>query len=176
LTTATLQEVAMSMLKDIRKQRFHRLLVLQYVRSDHRGEAMWKCRCDCGAIITVSGGNLRSGHTTSCGCWMREHNARLHFTHGEAASRTRNQKRTTEYQIWHSMRKRCFDPNCPAYKHYGGRGITICKRWLKFENFLADMGRRPKGKSIDRVNNNGDYKKSNCRWATAKQQVNNRRR
>jgi hypothetical protein len=106
---------------------------------------------------------------------MRQCNAEIHFVHRESTSRTLNQKRTTEYQRWHSMRKRCLDPNCPAYKNYGGRGIRICKRWQHYKNFLSDMGRCPPGKSLDRINNDGDYEPSNCRWATPSQQNRNRR-
>jgi len=166
----------MSARKNIVNQRFSRLLVIQYINSDHRGEAMWQCRCDCGTTIVASGGNLRSSHTTSCGCWQREQAAKAQFIHGEARSRITNKNRTTEYERWHSMRKRCFDPNCHAYKHYGGRGITICDRWLQFENFLADMGRCPPGLSLDRIDNDGNYEPNNCRWATRSEQQRNKRR
>ena len=165
----------MSQRKDISTQRFGRLTVLRYVRSDKRGEAMWKCRCDCGKVVLALGGNLRSGHTQSCGCWMRQRAAAAQYVHGESRSRISNRKRTSEYQRWHSMRKRCLNPNCKAYKNYGGRGIKVCKRWKHYPNFLADMGRCPSGKSLDRINNDGNYTPANCRWATQKQQVHNRR-
>lgn len=80
------------------------------------------------------------------------------------------------YNIWNAMKQRCFDKNYPPYERYGGRGITVCKRWLVFQNFLDDMGHKPEGLSIDRKNNDGNYCKSNCRWATPKEQADNRRK
>jgi hypothetical protein len=99
--------------------------------------------------------------------WGRGINAR----HGCA----RNGKRTTEYNCWLGMKDRCFNPNRKFYLNYGGRGITVCNRWMKFENFLEDMGERPPGLTLDRVNNNRNYEPNNCRWATRKQQSANRR-
>jgi len=83
--------------------------------------------------------------------------------------------RTEEYNIWSSMKQRCFNKNRLNYKNYGGRGIIVCKRWLKFENFFVDMGKRPKGKSVDRIDNNGNYEPNNCKWSTQKEQCRNTR-
>lgn len=112
------------------------------------------------------GESLKQGNTTSCGCRQKEV-ARAQATHGSS----RVGKRTPEYNAWVSMKQRCINPNNPRYKNYGGRGITVCKRWFNsFPNFLKDMGEKPDGLSIDRINNDKNYCKSNCRWANAKDQ------
>src|SRR5436190_19682968 len=156
----------MPTLIDITGQRFGRLIVIEIAaRKGPGGRSLWLCRCDCESKVVAWGGNLRSGNTKSCGCLRREVSYENHFIHGEGKSG----KTTSEYHSWQAMRARCLDPNNRAYKWYGGRGIRVCARWLKFENFLADMRRRPAGRSLDRINNDGDYEPSNCRWATPKQ-------
>jgi len=118
---------------------------------------------------------LRVGKTKSCGCYRvdlgRTRAATLRLRHGEAG----DGKTTTEYRIWGSMLSRCRNVRHQLYKNYGGRGITVCDRWLVFENFLSDMGRRPPKRSLDRINNSRGYERENCRWATAKEQARNQR-
>lgn len=131
------------------------------------GRPGWACACDCGAVRTVRGADLRSGKSVSCGCYFRECVKHRFVTHGKS--------RTTEHRIWQNLKDRCLNPKNPAYKNYGGRGISVCKRWMKFENFYADMGARPKGLTLERINNDDGYKPSNCCWATRKAQSINRR-
>jgi hypothetical protein len=150
---------------DLTGQRFGRLQVVGPAHVDRHGNRHWSCRCDCGTEITKVRGNLVNGWTKSCGCLQREVGKN---------NRTHGMRHTPEYEAWCNMRGRCFDPKNSAYKRYGGRGIMVCKRWLKFENFIADMGLRPSPKhSLDREDNDGNYTPKNCRWATKKQQNDN---
>jgi hypothetical protein len=147
-------------------QRFGRLVVLSRLNGDHGARFM--CQCDCGTKKPAKGHVLLRGLIVSCGCFRTEFLA-------SGKSRTHGKSKTLTYRTWAKMRERCVDPKCPAYPRYGGAGIQLDPSWLKFENFLADMGERPTPKhSIDRYpDQKGNYCKSNCRWATAKEQANN---
>lgn len=145
-------------------QRFGMLTVLRLASMP---PAKWECICDCGGTSTPLSGALQSGNTKSCGCRKRNVLGESTTTHGMAGTRT--------HRIWRAMLTRCTNPRIPQYKDYGGRGIGVCKRWRKFENFYADMGACPDGLSIDRRNNSKGYSPGNCYWATRAEQNRNAR-
>lgn len=153
--------------KDITGQRFGRLIALR-----RNGKALkgiksacvpWLCQCDCGKTVTVPGGSLRSGHTQSCGCVGKN------FRHGHSPKH----KPTPTYISWRSMLHRCYNPNIASYKYYGALGISVCVEWMEFKTFLSDMGERPSGKTLDRIDPFKNYERSNCRWATPMEQRHN---
>jgi hypothetical protein len=154
-------------------QRYGRLVALTFVGRSSRGIGRWRFRCDCGKKCALWTNNVRNGHTRSCGCWRRERSVQI----GRQTA-THRMTGLIEHRAWTQLRNRCQNSRNKDYKEYGGRGIKVCKRWEKFENFYADMGPRPSVKhSLDRhPDNDGDYKPSNCRWATKKQQRRNQRR
>ena len=153
--------------KNIVNQRFGKLVATKWTgNKDHTGSYLWHCRCDCDNTHIVSTARLRHGAVKSCGC--EQFSGLDQYRHGYTHKPL--------YYIWHSMRQRCNDPSCKAYKYYGARGIKVCKRWDDFTNFLADLGDRPHPDlSLDRIDNNGHYKPSNVRWSTRKEQRANRR-
>ena len=152
-------------------KRFGRLLVLEFSHKNKFGNFHWKVKCDCGKENITCGNSLTRGKTKSCGCLQSEIASKLskyHYKHGMSGSSIHN--------TWLSMKQRCLDKKCPAYKNYGGRGIKVCNRWLhSFENFYADMGDRPEGLTLERIDNGKGYYKDNCKWADWITQQNNRR-
>ena len=157
----------MGRIKDMTGKRIGKIIVIGRDKTRGHG-AMWHCRCDCGSIFSTRGNHLRKKNPTeSCGC--------INYG-GEKHGHTKSYKQSKTYKTWLSMKSRCFNKNTISWHNYGGRGITVCKKWTtSFESFLKDMGEKPEGKSLERINVNGDYKPSNCKWATNVEQGNNRR-
>jgi hypothetical protein len=158
--------------KDKTGQRFGKLVALRRVGNDCHRNAVWECRCDCGRCVEIRSNSLASGRSKSCGCWSGargKHNRK----HGHATKGAES----SEYRSWLNMLTRCRCPSKHNYKNYGGRGISVCERWQNsFENFFADMGPKPSpDHTIDRVDPNGNYEKSNCRWSTPSEQRRNQR-
>lgn len=161
----------MGTVRDIRGERFGRLIALKLGvprrKPSGRQERTWLCACDCGKKTIAWQTALTTGNTRSCGC--------LHREIGRVALTKHGKTNTRIFRIWSGIKSRCLNPRCPAWKHYGGRGITLCERWRSFENFYADIGDAPLGLSIDRIDNDKGYEPGNVRWATSLEQARNRR-
>lgn len=147
--------------RDLTGQRFGRWTVLRWTRKQY-AEHFWFCCCDCGVEREVVGGSLKSGKSTSCGCYSRERTTK----HGKEGTRI--------YNTWAQMLSRCNNPKAQSYPHYGAKGIKVCDRWKDFSNFYADMGDIPEGKTLDRVDGRKGYEPTNCKWSTHKEQARNK--
>lgn len=148
-----------------------RLTVEAFAGMNPHGKTTWRCRCDCdGKMVVAIGSRLAKGTTRSCGCIRRETTKKLKTTHGKT--------NTPEFWIWAAMIARCSNPNDARFASYGGRGISVCLRWTgSFQSFMDDMGTRPTVEhSLDRINNDGNYEPTNCKWSTDVEQANNRRK
>ena len=161
----------MAKFKDLTGSKFGRLFVInqseKHIYPSGSSRITWNCKCDCGSILKVRSNSLTSGNTTSCGCLQIEKTKERSITHGMTKS--------PEYRTWQNAKRRCLNPKSKDYEYYGGRGIAMCEEWINdFETFLKDMGNRPKNGTLERINVNLGYCAENCKWATMKEQCNNR--
>lgn len=166
---------------DLTGKTFGRLTVIERAESTKHGAARWRCKCDCGNEKIVIGDELRKGNTKSCGCYAKETAKETALKYISGKNKTHGKTGTLIYKEWSGMKRRCFNAHDKSFCNYGGRGITVCDRWRdSFEAFYDDVSILPhfgeKGYSLDRIDNDGNYEPNNIRWATAKQQANNRRR
>jgi len=159
--------------RDLIGQKFNRLLVIVSAGEDKWGKSKWWVLCDCGEYLTALGNALLSGNTGSCGCFQRDEVSKRSTIHGQSGDG--NNEESSTHRSWRAMKRRCQNQQDTHYDIYGGRGIAVCERWHSFENFLADMGEKPPGLIIERINNDGNYEPDNCKWATYKEQAQNKR-
>lgn len=151
--------------------KFGYLTVLRFVSKSKNKSLLYECRCDCGNIVIKRGSHLRRHEVKSCGCYRK---SETYINSLKLKLRKHGLSKSPTYASWVAMKYRCLNSNHVAYARYGGRGIKVCQHWLIFENFLADMGKRPAGATLDRINVDGNYCVENCRWASRKQQSRNR--
>ncbi len=166
------------MAKEMIGQKYGRLTVAERVENNRHSQMVFRCECDCGNQTVIVAMSLRSGHTKSCGCLMKDvaserlKGNQLGVKHGDCQAGNQ----TAEHRCWVSLFQRCYNPENNNYHKYGARGISVCSRWFEYENFLSDMGRKPSTvHSIDHIDNDGNYEPANCRWATWVEQNNNQR-